>query len=121
MIDAAFLARVDNWVRWSRSNASEPRDHCGSAEWRYVGDKGNVYEQAAPAIQSDPLDAQVVEAAWRKCSKDARFILKSALHLHRAPGWIMRKLGRQHEAFKVAKLAALHELSKTLDESKNGR
>ena len=118
-LDAAFLARVDNWVRWSRTNATEPHDHCGSAEWRYAGEKGNVYEPQAAAIPSDPLDAAKVESAWRKCSRDAKFLLKHDLHQRRAPGWILRKLGRPKESYKLVKLAAMLELSKTLDAGKS--
>lgn len=118
-LDAAFFARIDNWVRWSRSNSTEPHDHCGSAEWRYQGETGNVYEQQAPAIPSDPLDAAKVEAAWRKCSRDAKFLLKHDLHQRRPPGWILRKLGRGKEAYKTVKFSALLELSKMLDNSKS--
>lgn len=76
MTDKDLLQRVDNWVRWTRTEGPS-RGACASAERRYVPEKLTDAIAAEKAHMAEPIDyrdGERVDSAvasllphWRRC------------------------------------------------------
>ncbi len=110
--------RLHNWARYVRDHPPHGAGRCASAEGRFVRERlteADEEDRRTPVMLVDPIDGELVDEAWRRLEMRHRRALKWHYVEWRPAGWIMRRLGRPKEAYRLVLGAAKRAMQRELD------